>query len=151
MKRTGGIVRSRLASPRVLLLAALLLPWLLACQSASPGPLSPEAERQILNRPQHHLDFEHKELGQSLADEKAVTAFLERTEIPFVLDGVPLGRGEAGLQCLKALLPRLPAKTVILANHYLTGFNNRWSRRVNALGKEAEAQFGIRIQCDGAF
>jgi hypothetical protein len=149
---TCSIPCVRFASSRLLLLGAiLLLPWILACQSPAAGPLAPEAEQRILNQQHHHLSFDYDINSLSLSNEKATTEFLEQTDILFVLDGVPLGRGEAGLQRLRAILPRLPAKTVILADHYLMCGKNRWSLRVIALGKEAEAQSGTRIQCDGAF
>ncbi len=122
-----------------------------ARQRAATTLLSERDRNAILSRTRHRLTFEKTGPVWTLSNVAKTTSRLNDTEISFVLDRVPIGKGDSGLANLKKLIHLLPPSTVITAEHHLACGENRWSEKIRTLRKWAGEHYKIDIRCDGAF
>ncbi len=117
-----------------------------------PSPNVPDdTAAKLVGESRFRLSFQHNPSEWTLADVEKTNAQLNRTDITLVLNGVPIGEGNQGLANLRHLLSMLPRGTTVPADHCLTCQANRWSERIQEVGKASAASNGVTVTCDGAF
>jgi hypothetical protein len=116
-----------------------------------PSPNVPDdIVTKLVGESKFRLSFRRNPSEWTLADVEKTNAQLNRTDISFVLNGVPIGKGNQGLANLRHLLSKLPRGTTVLTDHCLSSQANRWSERIREVEK-AVASNGVKVMCDGAF
>jgi hypothetical protein len=132
--------------------ADIARPWsLMDLPSANLPDKTIQSVLAELQKEPGHLTLDTRGGNWSLSEVEETDRRMNREEVGFLLNQVPLGAGDQGLANFRKIVSLTPPKTRIMTDHCLSCQKNRWSEKVHMLSQEREALGGNPIHCDGAF